>query len=229
MRVLAAVAGLLVIPTTTAAPPALFPTPLHLVRRIDDPLAHTTSTVQEYCYGGRITTINGTRVAITDYDAQTLTEIDHARLTYSVTSFADIAKNQFARPAAKETSKQRRLAINDSVRLSRGAIEALIGAAYPNTRTADHDAILREAANTRHISAQSAGSAAPESTYGLPADETVTYENGLTTHNEVVRVDNDLPPAAAVLIDPGATRVESRLTRLRREIEDLDKLPSPRP
>ena len=33
---------------------ALFPTPLHLVRRIDDPISHNTSTIDEYCYGDRI-------------------------------------------------------------------------------------------------------------------------------------------------------------------------------
>lgn len=200
----------------------LFPTPLHLVRSIEDPIARTTTTIQQYCYGNRIVTINGARVAIEDHGDQTLTEIDHQRLTYSVTRFDEIAK---ARPGRelKERGAKRRVDVNRSVALSRAAVEALIGASYPHVRTAAHDEVLQAAGAPRagRIAAQST-----DAQYGLPADETVTYENGLTSRNIVVSIDNDLPPAASLLIDPGATRVESRSTRLQRELEQLDKLPS---
>ena len=197
---------------------ALFPTPLHLVRRVDDPVAQTSTTIDEYCYGDRIVTINGSRVAITDYAGQQLTEIDHRVATYSVTSFADIAK---ARPAAPESKTTVRVEVDRSVALSREAVEALIGASYPNRHAADHDRILSAAAppGGGRIAAQS------QSAYGLPSDTSVTFENGLTMRNVIVRVDHDLPPAQLMLIDPGATRVESRLTRVPRELKQLDVLP----
>lgn len=228
MRIIAAAVGLLVVSSALAGQ-ALFPAPLHIVRRIDDPLAATTATIHQYCYGSRIITINGPRVAIADFEAQTLTEIDHARFTYSVSSFDDIAKSQLPKIAPNESKTARQIAIDHSVNVSRDALEALIGAAYPNTRTAGHDEIIRAAGNgsPRRIVAQS--TTPTEQTYGIPSDETVTYENGLTTRNAVVLVNDDLPPASAILIDPGATRVESRLTRLRRELEQLDTLPTLRP
>ncbi|HWW60351.1 MAG TPA: hypothetical protein VN181_03195, partial [Thermoanaerobaculia bacterium] len=41
----------------------LFPKPLHLVRRIEDPLARgAATTVHEYCAGNQIITVNGSRV-----------------------------------------------------------------------------------------------------------------------------------------------------------------------
>ena len=220
MRVLGFAVSLVV--SSAFGATALFPTPLHLVRRIDDPITNKTSTVEEYCYGNRVIAINGTRVSITDYGEQTLTEIDHARLTYSITRFEAIAKAQPKVPS-KPTKEKRTVSINSSVALSRGALEALIGAAYPNTRTAAHDEILQAAGGARRgrIAGQSADAA-----YALPAEETVTYENGLTSRNVVVQVNNDLPPSSALLIDPGAKRVESRITRLPRELEQLDKLPS---
>jgi hypothetical protein len=199
---------------------ALFPTPLHLVRRIDDPVAHSSTTIDEYCYGDRIVTINGTRVAITDYAEQRLTEIDHERATYSITSFADIAK---ARPVAPEPKTTVKVEVDRGIALSREAVEALIGASYPNRHAADHDRILSAAApqSSGRIAAQS------QSVYALPTETSVTFENGLTMRNVIVRVDHDLPPAQQMLMDPGATRVESRLTRAPRELKQLDALPKP--
>ena len=199
---------------------ALFPTPLHLVRRIEDPIAQSATTLDEYCYGDRIVTINASRVAITDYAEQRLIEIDHQRLTYSITSFADIAKARPALPEAKTTIK---VEVDRTVALSREAVEVLVGAAYPNRHAAEHDRILAAAAPPAagRIAAQS------QPAYGLPSDTSITYDNGLTTRNVIVRVDHDLPPAQQMLIDPGATRVESSLTRTPRELKQLDALPKP--
>jgi hypothetical protein len=69
----------------------LFPTPIHLVRRIDDPIAHSTVTLEQFGIGNRLISTRDDRVVIADYAAQTLTEIDRATGTYSVTRFADIA------------------------------------------------------------------------------------------------------------------------------------------
>lgn len=81
-------------PAFAAGTAVLFPKPLHLVRRIEDPLARTATTVHEYCAGNQLITVNGSRVAIADYDKQQLTEIDRDAGTYSVTRFDEIAKAQ---------------------------------------------------------------------------------------------------------------------------------------
>jgi hypothetical protein len=219
-KAVAAIAWLVVSSSLEAA--TLFPTPLHLVRRIEDPISRTTTTLDEFCYGGRIVSVtaNGSRVAITDYDAQLLTEIDHAAATYSVTRFDDIAK---ARPHVDTPSKATvTVSVDRSVALSRDAVEAIVGAAYPNRRDSRHEQILAAAAPSSggRLAAQSA-----ESAYGLPTDTSIEFEEGLVYRNVVIRFDHDLPPPQAMLIDPGATRVESRLTRMTRELRQLDKLP----
>src|SRR5258706_102436 len=95
VRILPFVVFLSAVPAVAAT--ALFPQPLHLVKRIDDPFAKKAITVDEYCYGNRIVTVSGDRVKIVDYDEQQVTEIDHGDGTYSVTRFDDIAR---ARPQA---------------------------------------------------------------------------------------------------------------------------------
>lgn len=206
---------------------ALFPTPLHLVRRVEDPLARpAATTLDEYCSGDRIVTVSGARVVIADYGEQRLVEIDHARATYSITSFADIAKARPAVPADEKAASKMKIEVDRGVALSREAVEALIGAAYPNRRVEQHDRILSAAAppGGGRIAAQSTGA---ESQYGLPSDTAITFENGVTYRNVVVRVDHDLVPAQLMLIDPGAARVESRLTRTPRELQQLDEPPKP--
>lgn len=74
------------------APTPLFPTPLHLVREIEDPISGVTHSVEEYYTGNRVVTVSGDRVAIADYAEGTLTEIDRAAGTYSVASFEEIAE-----------------------------------------------------------------------------------------------------------------------------------------
>jgi hypothetical protein len=239
---------------------ALFPRPLHLVRRVDDPISKTTATIDEYCAGNRVVTVRGSKVAIADYDAQQLTEIDHAAQTWSVTSFADIAKsradldarigNKTAAADAKVTALGRQtasggdgfliseahrhtqIAFNRGIALSRAAAEVLIGAAYPNSRGKEADDILAAAkSGGGGVSAMSAGAAA-DGSYGLLVERTLTIEDGGTTlvsHNAVIRVGDEMPPAEAMLIEPGAKRVESRLTRLARELREIDAIPSAKP
>ena len=48
------------IATAASAAETLFPSPLHLTRRITDPLSGATSiVVEEYCSGNRVVTIQG--------------------------------------------------------------------------------------------------------------------------------------------------------------------------
>jgi hypothetical protein len=68
-----------------------------------------------------------------------------------------------------------------------------------------------------------------ESAYGLLIERTLTIDAGgatLVSHNSVIRVGDEMPPADAMLIEPGAKRIESRLTRLSRELREIDSLPS---
>lgn len=100
-RFAAAMACVLVAAVCSAE--VLFPQPLHLTRRIEDPVSHTTSTVDEYCAGNQIVTISAARVAIVDYGRQQLTEIDRAAGTYSITPFEELAKAS-GDPAATKTA-----------------------------------------------------------------------------------------------------------------------------
>jgi len=197
----------------------LFPTPLHLVRRIDDPISKTTTVLDEFCYGDKIVSVSGKRVAITDYATQTLIEIDHAAVTYSLTRFDEIAR---ARPLVKTgDGESMNVVVDRSVTLSRDAVEAIVGAAYPNRLDSRHEKILAAAAPI------ATGRIATESipAYGLPTDTSIFFEDGLAYRNVIVKIDHDIPPASVMLIDPGATRVESRLTRAARELQQLDKPP----
>lgn len=227
---------------------SLFPKPLHLVRRVEDAVTKKAEAVDEYCYGNRIITVRGKRVSIADYAAQQLTTIDHDAGTYSITRFDEIAKAA-GRLSAPRTASAAPLkvtamgmngyridgggakievTIDRKIALSRDAVEALLGAAYPNTRRPEHDALLQAAGGGGgggRIAAQSAGDAQ----YGLPAEQTITYlmeGTTLTFRTAIVRTDADLVPQELLLIPPGAVRVESRITRIGRELQEIESLPA---
>lgn len=244
------VAGAL--PAVAADANVLFPTPLHIVRRVDEPITRTSTVVDQYCAGNRVVTVSGDRVAISDYDKQQLTEIDRAAGTYSITPFAELANAQAAvRATAAETKWEARpvaakssletyeltsdgttieVSVDRRVPLSRDALDVLIGAAYPNARRPEHDAIVRAAGGLREAGLrQSANTAATQSSeYALPSEETITYEaegERLVTHTAVVRVTSELPSTDLITIPPGAQLVESHTTRAARELRQLDQLP----
>jgi hypothetical protein len=255
---------LLAVALPSSGATALFPKPLHLVKRIDDPFARSAKNVEQYCYGNRIVTVAGDRVTILDYDAQTLTEIDHAKGTYSITRFDEIANaqpkgaTQKAASAPKVTASGLKssaggrsvdsfdvemprtkvtVGVDRSVSLSRAAVEALIGSSYPNAHRAEHDAIIgvtAPVAKNRQVSATSTSKTADESGgYGLPSEQAITIEaegGAVTLRTSVLRFDADLPPPNAMLIEPGAKRVESPIVRFARELKEADTIPvAPRP
>jgi hypothetical protein len=249
---------------------SLFPKPLHLIKRIDDPLAKSSRVVDEYCYGDRIVAVSGARVSIIDYAAQTVTEIDHGHGTYSITRFDEIANarpkaaavtaksgNALGAPAVTATVKPAGVkssaggrsvdsfeieaphtkvvvGLDRSVTLSRAAVEALIGASYPNVRRPEHDAILGVAspARTGRIAANSS-STDDAADYALPSEQaiTITSDGGsVTLKTSVLRFDSEQAPQSATLLDPGATRVESPIARFAREMREADTIPvAPRP
>lgn len=101
-----AFAALLLVSLCGAASAAsvLFPEPLHLVRRVADPISGKVTTLQEYCAGNRVITVSGAKVVIADYDKQQLTEIDRDAGTYSVTRFEEIARANAAMRRPAETA-----------------------------------------------------------------------------------------------------------------------------
>lgn len=70
----------------------LFPTPLHLTRRVHESIGGGTAVVEQYCYGNRVITIRGPITTIADYDKSELTEIDRENGTYSISRFDQVAK-----------------------------------------------------------------------------------------------------------------------------------------
>lgn len=252
---------LLAVALPSSGATALFPKPLHLVKRIDDPFARSAKNVEQYCYGNRIVTVAGDRVTILDYDAQTLTEIDHAKGTYSITRFDEIANAQPKGATQKTTAPPKVTAsglkssaggrsvdsfdveiprtkvtvgVDRSVSLSRAAVEALIGSSYPNAHRPEHDAIIgvtAPVAKNRQVIAASTGtsrSADDSGGYGLPSEQAITIEaegGPVTLRTSVLRFDADLPPQSAMLIEPGAKRVESPIVRFAREMKEADTIP----
>lgn len=124
--------------------------------------------------------------------------------------------------------------LDRNVRLSRAAVEVLIGASFPNPRRAENDAILRVSAadrgERRVTPTANAASATPaDAGYALPVEQTITIESEqqtLTFRNSIVDVRPELAPDGVKAIPPGARRVESRAVRLAREMRELDLLPS---
>jgi len=187
------------------AAPALFPKPLHLVRRVEDPFVKKAIVVDQYCAGDRVITVAGNRVTIVDYAAQQMTEIDRAASTYSVTRFDEIARAAVLPAAATKSAAAPKVTplgmkgsasgrsadsfeidggklkivagIDKSVALSREAVEVLIGSAYPGVKRPEHDALLGVAALPHNNGRIAANAAAAPAEYGLPIEQAITVSN----------------------------------------------------
>jgi len=152
---------------------------------------------------------------------------DHAPGT--LTSKGGTAAESFERI---EPNRRLEVTFDRSVVLSRAAAEVLMGTAYPEERAEGDEEILNAASAGsagRAVGALSAAASGDEERYGLLVERTLTIDSAgtrLISRNAVIHVGAEMPPADALLIDPGAKRVESRLTRLARELRDADALPS---
>jgi hypothetical protein len=244
----------------------LFPKPLHLTRKIDDPISRTSTTLDEYYMGNRAVTVAKNRVVIVDYERQEVTEIDRAAATYSISRFDEVAraraalipKSKSSASTAKQlstplgahasaagrnadafeirndaTHESTQISIDRTVALTRASLDVLLGAAYPGTPAASHDAILSAAANAAaHPRTQTNGAAAADdTTYGLPADQTTTYDfegSKIVVTTKVTHVGDEVVAPDLLMIPPGATRVESRTTALPRVLDELDRRPAAR-
>lgn len=195
----------------------LFPEPRHFVRRITDPVSDRVSTIHEYCAGNRIVAVDGERTVVTDYGKQEVLEIDRVAGTYSVTRFDELARTSAKPATGGGVSVDVR--VDRSITISKAAAEVLLGAAWPNPPRAE---LL---AKTR-ISRRIATDAAPrDELHALPVEQTVTIDvagERTTLRNEIIAVDGDRLPADAMIIPPGARRVESRAARLARELSALE-------
>ena len=123
--------------------------------------------------------------------------------------------------------------IDRRIALSRSAIEVLLGAAFPNVRREEHDALLAASASAgirdgRGAQTNSAAANAAAE-YGLPVEQVFTFEAEgarVDMRNTILEVTTDLPPADLVVIPPGSRVVESNTVRLARELRELDRLPA---
>ena len=128
-------------------------------------------------------------------------------------------------------SRHVRVAVDRSVALSKDALDVLIGAAYPNDRKAE-DHVVVEAARSRGAVAPSTGSTR---SFALPVEqhfEFVIDGQRAEIREIVTRVGDELAPADAFTVPPGAKLVESRLITRARMIDamtsqNLDEIRKP--
>ncbi len=233
----------------------LFPKSLHLTRSIEEPLSGAKSTVDEYYFGNRVITVRGDRTVIVDYDKRSVTEIDRAKATYSVTSFDDIAN---ARPhrANPRTVTKTQMPSMERLRSDQRAGRGVDVFSGDDQTTALHAeiAVDNSVAFSRDAFDVLIGSAYPNDggpandlargaakrtagateAYGLPMEQTLRWTAGkatVETRNLVMRVGEEGAPPEMIAIPPGAREVDSRLLRSKKlgdEIDALTKSPAVR-
>jgi hypothetical protein len=117
--------------------------------------------------------------------------------------------------------------VDRSVRLSREALEVLLGSAYPGVRRSEHEILIAAAAPARLMAGPTSQTPGPAASgYALPIEQITRFEAGgeiLEFRNSVVRVGNESPPAELIAIPAGAQLVTSRLSAVVREIELIDR------
>jgi len=218
----------------------LFPAPLHITREVTGPVSQTRTVIDEYCQGNRVVAISGQRTSIVDYAKGTVTTIDFAAGEYSVTPFEAIARVGRVAPPAKSGWKVTRdgavvevrgaresirVTPRADVRLSRAALEAISGTAYPNQGGEDAQALAGALRIDRPRVSTTAAAAAPDQDYALPGETIIRHEEGgevLESRNVVTRVGDELPPPQLLAIPPGARLVESRAMATGRMLDELD-------
>lgn len=249
---------------TSAGQPAsrlLFDEPLHLTRQVSDPISGTTASMEEYCVGNRMVSIREARTTIADYDKGTLTEIDRAKGTYSVTTFDAIARSlpdaassstrksgaaqsfeltdAGVRPVGSrggrafeakiedpQESRKVEVVVDQQLKLSRSAVEVLVGAAFPLRRSLESDIAIAASGHDRAAGKTTSGLGRD---HALPLEQTVTWEidgDTLRMDNRIVRVGSELAPPELIAIPPGAQLVESDIVLRKRMLEELDRLPN---
>ena len=222
----------------SAAERVLFPEALHITRELSDPVSRKVTVIDEYCHGSRVVSVSGRRTAIADYSKGELTEIDFAAGTYSVTKFEQIARAQAKTAPHADRSEWRVKSDGDGVeaithgrvvrvsfdarqKLSRDAVEALMGIGYPHRADPGAAAVLD---SLRPADRRISTNAVAE--YRLPLEHVVRVEvdgETIETRNLVKRVGDELPPLDLLTIPPGAKLVESKAVAMQRLLDELDR------
>ena len=121
------------------------------------------------------------------------------------------------------------IAIDRSIRVSKEALEILLGAAYPGTRTQQHDLVIAAAGNGSGGGRTIAANAAQQQAdYALPIEQTFEIDAGnerVAFRSSVLRVASEPPPADVLAIPAGARLVVSKTAAVLRELEQLDGQP----
>ncbi len=235
---------LVVLTVRLGAAEVLFPTPIHLTRQVHDSIGGATVTVEQYCYGNRVVSVNGKLTSIADYDKGELTEIDREDGTYSVTRFDDVAKALvYGVPKGEATKAQWKVKQSglEQLRTNRAnaAFEAELdeGTTKRHTRIAvDRSVSLSKDAldvligaaypNTRKAEDSVVLQAAKgQKDYALPVEQHTTItlgEDRAEMRDVVTRVGNELVPPDLIAVPPDAKLVESRVLQRMHALQQLE-------
>lgn len=122
------------------------------------------------------------------------------------------------------------IVVDSEIEISREALAVVAGAAWPQPRIPEHEAV--QAACERQHRTRGIEATSENRTYSIPLEQTMSWElDGETVrrNNTVVRIGNELPPLALITIPPGARLVESKIVQRQKMLDDLDRLPSSDP
>jgi hypothetical protein len=222
----------------------LFPAPIHLTRQIHDSIGGATVTVEQYCYGNRVVSVNGNATSIADYGKGELTEIDREDGTYSVTRFDDVAKAlRVGAPTGepkKAEWKVRSSGLNqlrtnrasDAVEadLDEGTTKRHARVAVDRTVSLSKDAldVLIGAAypnNPKEEDQVVMQAAKGQGSFALPVEQSTTFligDDRAELSEVVTRVGDELVPTDLIAVPPDAKLVESRLLQRMHAFELLE-------
>ncbi|HEU5163022.1 MAG TPA: hypothetical protein VFV54_07750 [Thermoanaerobaculia bacterium] len=123
------------------------------------------------------------------------------------------------------------IAIDHAVELTRAGAEVIAGAAWPNERSSEANAILRAAEGEGVVARSAAGAATSADRIGLPLDVTMRWRDGdedLRFVNRVIRVGSERPPPEALAIARGSRRVDDPRVATAALLDALDRPGAPR-
>jgi hypothetical protein len=124
-------------------------------------------------------------------------------------------------------SQKIEVVVDQQMKLSRAAVEVLVGAAFPLRRTQENEIVLAVSGRDRAAARVGSGSAVRD--HALPLEQVTTWNlegETLRVTNRIIRIGNELPPPELIAIPPGAAEVESEIVLRSKMLEELDRLPS---
>lgn len=128
-----------------------------------------------------------------------------------------------------DSSRKVEVVVDQQLRLSRGAVEVLVGAAFPLRRTEENEIAIAAAGHSRSGAEKGSGLVRD---HALPLEHSVTWSldgDTLRVVNRIVRVGSELPAPDLAAIPPGARLVTSEIVLRKQLLDELDRLPSASP